>query len=145
MRYFKVVTELIPDKKYCSAYAEGEYRKTYRPDKWTVVSRSLKSKGFGLCVYAFPNKTKDDEVLTSLIMDVSSALGYVREIWEVEVEEKMELPSKRLNTLWFDTLVKRLFSTLENSTYKVDNFWPKRTEMYARVKLVRKIGWHCTF
>ena len=141
MRYFKIVT-FTRDGKYISMSARGEYCKTYRPNRWAVTDRKLKRMGYGLCVFALPNScSNDDKVLNKLGFWTRTFDGDLlnRQIWEVEVEGSIKLPELSLRCPYLNRDIKDINDPKTLAHYGVDRYWPYRTAMFERIKLVRRI------
>ena len=138
MRYFKIVLN-VGNQVYKSPIAIGLYGKRYALNSWTITDKFLKDKGFGLCVYGFPNKVKDKEVL-SFLHPYKVYHGQDLEIFEVEVKEEMPLPESRLQSGWFDIPFSKLSDVLSSYDYRVTSYWPIRTKMFGKVKLLRRLG-----
>lgn len=120
---YKVVTVwrrgLNDQPRYASAFAEGEFTLSYSTNKFT------KAKVGGLLVF---NTFEEAQVYEGRSH---------KEIWKVEVKDKVELPMNGSNAFYNTKFIKNLW---KGNNWPYGFTWPKGTEAYKQVKLLEKVS-----
>lgn len=110
---------------YESAFAEGEFVTSYSTKKFT------KAKVGGLLVF----DTLEDA-------NIYAARSY-KEIWKVEVKDKVELPRVGSTDFFSSNYIKQLWEGKEwlygDMAHNYIVYWPEGTGAYKQVKLLEKV------
>jgi len=109
--------------------------RVYPVKQWVQADPRAILAGFGLLVFTSYNEADEWAIYVSRTWNTGTTC-----VFEVEVENEMYLPLFKFlsGNIKLDIQVKDLYKT--KTGYSRDHGWPKGTEMYERVKLIKEVG-----